>query len=81
MGSNDTATATTGGPRVIDVFDGNGAPSGLNYTIFSGQIGPWRSLELGLVVGSRRYRIRRRCDSPRALEAIPSHSWFNEPYY
>ncbi len=70
MGSNDTATATTGGPRVIDVFDGNGAPSGLNYTIFSGQIGPWRSLELGLVVGSRRYRIRRRCDSPRALEAI-----------
>ena len=63
MGSNDTATATTGGPRVIDVFDGNGAPSGLNYTIFSGQIGPWRSLELGLVVGSRRYRIRRRCGS------------------
>ena len=24
MGSNETATATTGGPRVIDVFDGNG---------------------------------------------------------
>ena len=63
MGSNDTATATTGGPRVIDVFDGNGAPSGLNYTIFSGQIGPWRSLELGLVVGSRRYRRRRQCGS------------------
>ena len=35
MGSNETATATTGGPRVIDVFDGNGAPSGLNYTLFS----------------------------------------------
>ena len=36
MGSNETATATTGGPRVIDVFYGNGAPSGPNYTLFSG---------------------------------------------
>jgi len=35
MGSNETATATTGGPRVIDVFDGNGAPSGPNYLLFS----------------------------------------------
>ena len=36
MGSNETATATTGGPWVIDVFDGNGAPSGPNCTLFSG---------------------------------------------
>jgi hypothetical protein len=36
MGPNETATATTGGPRVIDVFDGNGAPSGPNCTLFSG---------------------------------------------
>jgi hypothetical protein len=36
MGSNETATATTGGPRVIDVFYGNEAPSGPNYTLFSG---------------------------------------------
>ena len=35
IGSNETATATTGGPRVIDVFYGNGAPSGPNYTLFS----------------------------------------------
>ena len=34
MGSNETATATTGAPRVIDVFDGNGAPSGPNYLLF-----------------------------------------------
>ena len=34
MGSNETATATTGGPRVIDVFDGDGAPSGPNYLLF-----------------------------------------------
>ena len=36
MGPDETATATTGGPRVIDVFDGNGAPSGPNCTLFSG---------------------------------------------
>ena len=35
MGSNETATATTGGPRVIDVFYGDGAPSGPNYLLFS----------------------------------------------
>ena len=35
MGSDETATATTGGPRVIAVFDGNGAPSGPNYLLFS----------------------------------------------
>ena len=34
MGSNETATATTGGPRVIGVFDGNGAPSGPNILLF-----------------------------------------------
>jgi hypothetical protein len=34
MGSNETATATTGGPRVIGVFAGNGAPSGPNYLLF-----------------------------------------------
>ena len=34
MGSDETATATTGGPMVIRVFDGNGAPSGPNYLLF-----------------------------------------------
>ena len=34
IGPDETATATTGGPRVIDVFDGNGAPSGPNYLLF-----------------------------------------------
>ena len=36
MGPNETAITIPGGPRVIDVFDGNGAPSGPNYTLFSG---------------------------------------------
>ena len=36
MGSNETAITIPGGPRVIDVFDGDGAPSGPNGTLFSG---------------------------------------------
>ena len=36
MGSNEAATATTGGARIIDVFDGNGVLSGPNYLLFSG---------------------------------------------
>ena len=35
MGSDETASTISGGPRVIDVFDGNGAPSGPNYLLFS----------------------------------------------
>ena len=34
MGSDETATATTGGPQVIDVFAENGAPSGPTYLLF-----------------------------------------------
>ena len=36
MGSNETAITVPGGPRVIDVFHGNGAPSGPNNLLFSG---------------------------------------------
>ena len=35
MGSNETAITINGGPRVTDVFDGNGAPSGPNCLLFS----------------------------------------------
>ena len=35
MGSNETAITIPEGPRVIDVFDGNEAPSGPNCTLFS----------------------------------------------
>ena len=34
MGSNKTAITILGGPRVIDVFAGNEAPSGPNYLLF-----------------------------------------------
>ena len=35
MGPGETAITIPGGPRVIDVFAGNGAPSGPNYLLFS----------------------------------------------
>ena len=36
MGSGETAITILGGPRVINVFDGNEAPSGPNYLLFVG---------------------------------------------
>ena len=36
MGSAETAITIPGWPRVIEVLTGDGAPSGPNYTIFSG---------------------------------------------
>ena len=36
MGSDETAITIPGGPRVIDVLTGNGAPSGPNNLLFSG---------------------------------------------
>ena len=39
MGSDETATATTGGPRVIDVFSGNGCHRAQIIHFFRMQIG------------------------------------------
>ena len=36
IGSDGTAITILGGPQVIEVFDGDGAPSGPNYLLFSG---------------------------------------------
>ena len=36
MGSDETAITIPGGPRVIDVLTGDGAPSGPNNLLFSG---------------------------------------------
>ena len=70
MGSNETATATTGGPRVIDVFDGNGAPSGPNYLLLWMQIGSRTPSGIGLRSGSRLDRMRRFLGPSIASEAI-----------
>ena len=68
MGSDETATATTGGPRVIDVFDGNGAPSGPNCLLFSDVDRLSDSLSgVGLGSGSRLDRMRPCLELPREL--------------
>ena len=35
MGSDETASTIPGGPRVVDVLTGDGAPSGPNNLLFS----------------------------------------------
>ena len=62
MGSNETATATTGGPRVIGVLAGASAIGSNLPTFFGGRSAPG-GLGVGLVVGKRLHRIRHRCDS------------------
>ena len=37
MGSDETAITIPGGPRVINIFDGSGAPSGPYDLLFSGE--------------------------------------------
>jgi len=73
MGSSETATATTGGPRVIDVFDGNGAPSAPIIYFVRMQIGPRTSAGVALIVGKRLHRIRHRCSSLVLSESPGSH--------
>ena len=63
MGSNETATATTGGPRVIAYLTGTGRHRVQIAHFFRGQGAPWKALGVGLVVSSRLHRIRRRCNS------------------
>ena len=67
MGSNETATATTGGPRVIDVFDGNGAPLGPNYLLFSDVDRLADSSWIGPGSGNRLRRMRPCLELPREL--------------
>ena len=73
MGSNETATATTGAPRVIDVFDSTRRHRGQITYFFRMQISSWRPLGAGLVVGGRPYRIRRRCGGLVLSESPGSH--------
>ena len=58
MGSNETATATTGGPRVIDVFDGNGCHRDQIIYFFRWQIGPRTPSGIGLRSGGPVDRMR-----------------------
>ena len=61
MGPSELRYGDYWGPRVIDVFDGNGRHRVQLAHFFRGQIGSWTPSRVGLVVGSRLHRIRRRC--------------------
>ena len=58
MGSNETATATTGGPRVIAYLTGMGCHRDQIISFFCMQIGPRTPSGIGLGSGSRRDRMR-----------------------
>ena len=51
MGSEETAIMVPGEPRAIDVFSGNGAPSGPNKTIFVGADRPLEASRGRLGIG------------------------------
>ena len=67
MGSDETATATTGGPRVIDVFTGTGRHRVQIIYFFRMQIGSRTPSEIGLVSDSRLRHMRRRLVVSREL--------------
>ena len=67
MGSDETATATTGGPRVIDVFNGNGCHQAQIIYFFRMQIGSRTPSGIGLGSGSRLRRMRESLGLPREL--------------
>ncbi len=58
MGSNETATAATGGPRVIAYLTGTGHHRAQIIYFFWMQIGPRTPTGVALIVGSRLRRMR-----------------------
>ena len=75
MGSDDTAITIPGALEKLTFFTGTGRHRAQIAHFFRGQIGSWRSLGVGLVVGKRRYRIRHRCGSQKLPEGSGSKSW------
>ena len=67
MGSDETATATTGGPRVIAYLTGTGCHRAQIIYFFWMQIGSWWPLGVGLGSGSRLRRMRESLGLPREL--------------
>ena len=73
MVPSEAAITIIGGPRVIDVFYGNGAPSGPNYLLFSDVDRLVEVSRVGIVVCKRLHRIRHRCGSLVLSESPGSH--------
>ena len=59
MGSTETATASTGALEKLTFFTGTGRHRAQIIYFFRGQLGARTRSGLGLIVGSRLYRIRR----------------------
>ena len=73
MGSDETAMATTGGPRVIAYLTVTGCYRAQITYFFRMQIGPRTRSGIGLGSGSRLYRLRHRCGSLGLPESFGSH--------
>ena len=63
MGSDETVITIPGALEKLTFFTGAGRHRVQIIYFFRMQIGSWRPLGLGLVVGRRQHRIRRRCGS------------------
>ena len=73
MGSDETAITIPGALEKLTFFTGTGRHRVQITRFFRGQIGSWTSLGVGLVVGSRLYRIRHRCGGLVLSESPGSH--------
>ena len=75
MESDETASTIPGWPRVIDALRGTGRHRVQITYFFRGQIGSWRPLGVGLVVGKCLHRIRHRCGSLVLSQSPGSKPW------
>ena len=75
MGSDETTITIPGALEKFTFFTGTGRHRVQIAHSFRGQNGSWRSLEVGLVVGSRLHRIRRRCGSLVLSGSSGSKPW------
>ena len=75
MGSDETAITIPGALEKLTFFTGTGRHRAQIAHFFRMQIGSWRPLEVGLVVGSRLRRIRHRCGGLVLSEGSESKPW------
>ena len=79
MGSNETAITIPGALEKLTFFTGTGRHRAQIIYFLWMQIGPWRSLGVGLLVGKRLNRLRHRCGSLALPESPPMPSALPTP--
>ena len=75
MGPSETAITIPGALEKLTFLSGTGRHRVQITHFFRGQIGSWRPLGVGLVVGKRLHRIRRRCGSLVLSESPGNKPW------